>query len=198
VHAEFSVECGAADEVLEIPWVSDDGVLRYLDLKSYPELLEGLEETQRLPELLGLLREINSSASIFESAKCDGGFTRDLTIEDEVFGTTGKFWCYVDVIFSASAQRASLPRTLLAAEELVSCLLPAPLASASAEFLVRRCYSQAEPEPSGYYVTCYVFGYSDQEKTARACWGEAIQFVQNAFRQISEKSERQPRQPDEV
>ena len=40
MHVDFSVELGAEDDCLELPWASPDGALRYYDLRRQPELLE--------------------------------------------------------------------------------------------------------------------------------------------------------------
>ena len=183
MQADFSVECGADDECLEIPWASEDGAVRYVELRENLEGVGGLEEVRRCPELGEFLRSVNSRLSAFQSAKCDTGFTREMTLEDEVFGTTGKFGSYVDFLFVAPGLRSSFERYEASARSLTDLLRRAPEMPAAAEFLVRRCFVPGEPD--GFYFTCYVFGYSDDEDEARKLWGIALQMVGNALGQVS-------------
>jgi hypothetical protein len=102
MEADFSVELGSDDEVLEFPWTDPDSRLSYYDLKGQPELLLQLEEARQFPELGEFLAAINAPGCKLESAKCDAWFTTDLQPEDDIFGATGKFGGFVDLIFSVS------------------------------------------------------------------------------------------------
>jgi hypothetical protein len=186
VQADYSVECGAGDECLEMPWVSDDGALRYVDLRQDLARIADLEEARRFPELADFLRAINSPRSGFQSAKCDAGFTREMTVEDELFGTDGKFGSYVDVLFTSPVLQSSFEQHEATARNLVQLLQRAPETPAVMELLVRRCYSSIEnAAPEGFYFTCYIFGYSDSEVEARQHWGIALHLAANALAQIS-------------
>jgi hypothetical protein len=187
VQADFSIECGAGDEGLEIPWVSVDGALRYVDLKKNPELIADLNEARRFPEIAEFLRSVNSPRSAFQTAKCDAGFTEEMTVEDEVFGTSGKFGSYVDVLFASPLARGSFEKNEACARNLVRLLQLAPEMPAAAEFLVRRCFFPGGHETDGFYMTCYVFGYSDDEDEARKNWGIALRLVGSALVQVSAK-----------
>jgi hypothetical protein len=37
----------------------------------------------------------------------------------------------------------------------------------------------------GFYITCYLFGYGDDEPQARQRWAIGLKLVENAIRQIS-------------
>jgi len=186
VQADFSIECGVGDECLEMPWASEDGALRYVDLRQDLARIADLEEAQRFPELADFLRAINSPRSSFQSAKCDAGFTREMTVEDELFGTDGKFGSYVDVLFTSPVLQSSFEQHEATARNLVQLLQRAPETPAVMELLVRRCYSSIEnAAPEGFYFTCYVFGYSDTEVEARQHWGIALELVANALAQVS-------------
>jgi hypothetical protein len=207
VQADFSIECGADDECLEIPWASEDGALRYVDLKQNPALIADLDEARHFPEIADFLRITNSAGSRFQTAKCDAWFTQELTVEDEPFGTSGKFGSYVDVLFASPVARRSLEQNEACVGSLVRWLQRAPEMPASAEFLVRRCLfadDRAEDgrseddragddrtDAEGFYVTCYVFGYSDNEEQARKHWEIALRLLGNALLQISTESEKQ-------
>jgi len=185
VQADYSIECGADDECLEMPWASEDGKLRYIDLKLDPARILDLEEATLFPELADFLRLTNSSSSVFQTAKCDAGFTHDLTMDDEVFGTEAKFWCYVDLLFTSPIRLHSFEQHEASATNLVRLLHRAPEMPAAAEFLLRRCYSAEDPSQEGFYFTCYVFGYSDSQAEARQHWGIALRLVAGALADVS-------------
>jgi hypothetical protein len=191
VQADFSIECGADDEYLEIPWASEDGALRYVDLRQNPARIADLDEARHFPDLADFLRITNSAGSAFQTAKCDAGFTQELTVEDEPFGTSGKFGSYVDVLFASPVARRSLEQNEACVGSLVRLLQRAPEMPASAEFLVRRCFFADDPtDGDGFYMTCYVFGYSDDEEEARKHWGIALRLLGSALVQISTEREK--------
>ena len=183
VQADFSIECGADDECLEIPWASQDGRLHYIDVREKPERITELEEVRQFPELGEFLRSVNSRVSAFQSAKCDAGFTREMTPEDEIFGTAAKFGSYVDFLFVSPGLRSSFVRQEATARRLTELLQRTPEMPAAVEFLVRRCFFPEEPD--GFYFTCYVFGYSEDEEDARKLWGIALRLVGNGLAQVS-------------
>jgi len=192
VQADFSIECGANDECLEIPWASEDGALRYVDLRQNPALIADLDEARHFPDIADFLRITNSAGSAFQTAKCDAGFTQELTVEDEPFGTSGKFGSYVDVLFASPVARRSLEQNQACVGSLVRLLQRAPEMPASAEFLVRRCFfADDRTDVDGFYMTCYVFGYSDNEEEARKRWGIALRLLGSALVQISTEREKQ-------
>ena len=188
MQSDFSVECGAGDECLELPWASHDGTFHYVDLKANPALIAGLDEARQFPEIADFLRLANSPRSAFLTAKCDAGFTREMTVEDEPFGTTAKFGSYVDILF-ASPSRSSFEQNEACARNLVRLLQLAPEMPASAELLVRRCFFADGGQSEGFYITCYVFGYSDTETEARQHWEVALRLVGSALAQISAAKE---------
>jgi hypothetical protein len=109
-----------------------------------------------------------------------------MTVEDELFGTNGKFGSYVDILFASPVLQSSFEQHEATARNLVDRLQRTQEILATMELLVRRCYSSMEnAAPEGFYFTCYVFGYSDTEAEARQHWGIALQEVANALAQIS-------------
>jgi hypothetical protein len=116
MDADFSVELGPDDPVLDFPWKDPAGKLAYFDLKRQPELITQLEETQKFPELAEFLRAINSPRSPMQSAKCDAWSTTNLTPEEEIFNATFKFASYVDLVFAdaneAEAIRPAVDRAV--------------------------------------------------------------------------------------
>jgi hypothetical protein len=187
VQADYAVELGAQDEVLELPWAAHDQGLQYYDLKRHPELLVEVKETQANPELGEFLTAINSPASILETAKCDVWYSMDMSPEEDIFAAAVKFGSYVDLIFGEQSRRFSLMDHEDLTRNLTELLKRAPEIPASAEFLIRRCYYNFPDNriQDGFYITAYVFGYGDDEKRARKQWAIGLKLVENGVLQLS-------------
>ncbi len=186
MDADFSVELGSDDPVLDFPWTDPAARLAYVDLKRQPELLPQIEEAKQYPELAEFLRSVNSARGCFESAKCDVWATEELVPEEEVFGASHKFASYVDVVFSDAAGRRSFPRHEQFVRQLAALLRRAPEISSSAEVCVRRCFfGEGGETRQGFYFTVYVNGYGDDEAAARKNWTIGMTLVGNAMAQLS-------------
>ncbi len=186
MDADFAVELGSDDEVLEMPWAALEGGPRYLDIKRNPALLEQLEEASRFPEFAEFLKVVNSPGSILETAKCDAWSTDEIHPEEEIYALPHKFGCYVDLLFSEKAQQLSFEFHERAAKKLANLLEKVPDIPARAEFLIRRCYYRLGDETKeGFYITFYLFGYGKDEEHARRQWSIGLNLVENALRQLS-------------
>ena len=183
MDAEVSVELGAEDATLAIPW--SDGQRRYYDLRGRPDLLLYVDEAAKYPELGEFLSSVNSAHSRLRSAKCDAWFTREISEAEQVFGAAGKFGSYVDLLFADQSWREFAPCEKFA-ERLAKLLQRAPELAAATESIIRRCHVENGGEvEEGFYFTLYVFGYGEEEAEARMRWGIALKLVQNAILQLS-------------
>ncbi len=182
--AEWSVELGANDPVLDIPWRSDDGSLRFLDLKRQPELLLEIPEACTYEELASFLDWANSPESQIETAKCGVWSTSEMDADDEVFGEKIRFSSYIDLLFT-SAARNSFPECEQFVQALTRMLRHAPDLSSAAHCIVRRCVDHRETskESECYYMTFYLHGYGADVQEARQRWGIGLTLVQNAIKQ---------------
>ena len=190
MDAELTVELGRDDPTLAIPWSSDDGRLRYHDLKRRPDLLLYVDEASRFQELAEFLVLINSPGSLLQSAKCDAWYSTELSEAEAIYGAAGKFVSYVDVFFDADASRYSFEQHEEFTRRLIQLLGRAPQISSAAEFIIRRCYFEdpgdsSKPAAKGFYFTVYLSGYGDDERDARKRWGIALKLVGNAILQLS-------------
>ena len=191
MHADWSVELGREDEALEFPWPSpDEDAPRYYDLKRHPELMLNVTEAYHPVEMGEFLTSVNSSSSLFESAKCDIWFTEELSEEEEIFGADCKAAAYVDLIFSDPHARFDRESHEQLAQRMCRLLSLVPEISASVEFVLRRCYFHHDDDVSkdsdaGFYLTIYVSGYGDDAPEAWQRWGIALKLVENAFLQVS-------------
>lgn len=182
--AEWSVELGPGDPTLDIPWRSDNGSLRFLDLKRQPELLLEIPEACTYEELASLLDWANSPDSQIETAKCDVWSTSEMDADDEVFGEAVKFSSYVDLLF-ASPARSSFPECEQFVQTLTRMLRQAPDLSSAAQLIVRRCldHRQAGNLSECFYITFYLHGYGADVQEARQRWAIGLTLAQNAMKQ---------------
>ncbi|MGA2001939.1 MAG: hypothetical protein ABSG70_01075 [Terriglobales bacterium] len=186
MDADFSIELGREDPVLDFPWKDPEGKLAYFDLKRHPELIAQIEEAEKFPELGGFLRAVNSARSVVESAKCDAWTTTELSAEEEIFDASHKFASYVDLIFSNIDDRWSFSRHELFVKRLVELLRRAPDMPASVEACVRRCFFGDTEDPrEGFYFSVYVNGYGNDDGAVRKMWMIAVKLVETAILQMS-------------
>jgi hypothetical protein len=193
MQVESSIELGAQDEAMELPWSSPGGELRYYDLKRRPELLLEVSETFENQELGEFLAAANSANSICETLKCDTWLSNEMEEEERIFEAAWKFASYVDLIFSQPDPRHSLPAHEQLARSLCELLKRAPEISCAGEFCIRHCYyheAGAADSRQGFGVTFYMFGYGDDEAEARSRWNIGMKLVENALLQLSAQQRR--------
>lgn len=182
--AEWSVELGVDDPLLEIPWSSEDGQTRFFDLRRQPELLLEIPEACFYPELAEFLSWANSSDSPIETAKCDAWTSRQINTEEEVFGEACKFGSYIDLFLSRSESKNRFAENESFVQALAKLLRHAPEMSSAAGFIVRRCSDRRIDSHIGedcFYITFYLHGYGEDERQARKRWAIALKMVQHAM-----------------
>ena len=186
MDADFSIELGREDPVLDFPWTDPAGKLAYVDVKRHPELMASIEEAETFPELGEFLRRMNSARSMVETAKCDAWATTELSAEEDVYDASHKFASYVDVLFSGIDVRLSFSLHEQFARKLVELLRRAPETPSAAEVCVRRCYFGEDGGlREGFYCTLYMSGYGSDEASARQNWGVGLKLLGNAIVQLS-------------
>ena len=181
MDVDWSVECGADDPTLAVPWQSEDGTLRYYDLRNRPDLLLYVDEAARHRQLGEFLNAVNSRTSL-QSAKSDVWFSRELNEAEGIYGAVCKFCSYVDLFFADVARRNLFPEHEGFAKQLTALLKRAPQISAAAEFIIRRAHYDGEP---GFYFTFELAGYGDDEDDAKKRWAIALNLIGNAILQLS-------------
>jgi hypothetical protein len=180
MDAEFSVELGADDPTLAVPWSTPDGAVGYVDLTVNTSAIATLEEVQKFPELGEFLRAVNAPTSDCQTAKCDAWIDTLMDVDDEPYEATVKCGSYVDVFFRGPQTLASFSEHERRARERVRRLRKSEDACARAEITVRRAYFG---DDEGFYWTIYVFGYGDDISGARIAWADALKLLQTALLQ---------------
>jgi hypothetical protein len=186
MDADFSIELGREDPVLDFPWTDPAGKLAYVDVKRHPESMASIEEAEKFPELGEFLRVMNSPRSMVETAKCDAWATTELSAEEDVYNASHKFASYVDVVFSETDVRLSFSLHEQFARKLVELLRRVPDTPSATEVCVRRCYfAEDSGVREGFYCTLYLTGYGNEEDSARQNWGVGLKLMGNAIAQLS-------------
>ncbi len=188
MQAEVTVALGQEDDALEVPWQSEDGCIRYYDLRRNPELIFDVTEATGNPALVDLLVNLNSEKSNFQSVKCDTWLSSEMDEEDEGFGATWKYGSYIDAVFLDIGLRSDYEACFAFGESLANLLERAPEMPASAEVVLRRCYFHDEQSPDGndgFALTLYLLGYGDDPEEAKQRWMIATRLMQAAVQQIS-------------
>jgi hypothetical protein len=184
LEADFSVEMGPGDAMLEVPWAAPDSSLRYYDLRAHPGLIQEVEEARRFPELAEFLRRVNADGSAFETVKCDAWASTEIEPAEEIFGASHKHGSYCDVILRDPAARLSFPYHENLVRRLVALLRKAPELPAAVELVVRNCVF-TEQDGKGCAITCFVAGYGEDEAQARGQWGIVLKLVENGLGQVA-------------
>jgi len=190
VQAEYDVELGRDDPALELPWSSEDGTVRYYDVKGHPELVPQIAEADAFPELGAFLKRVNAVGFPLQTAKCDVWYSREISVEEEIFGAACKLVSYVDLVFTADDARLSFEKHEELAQGLCQLLQRAPEIAATVAFVIRRCYyhdSKNDPDEStsGFCITAYVSGFADSQDETRPRWAIALTLLQNALVQVA-------------
>ena len=186
--AEWTVELGADDPQLNIPWSLEDGSSRFLDLKRQPELMLEIPEACTYSELAEFLKWANSPDSPFETAKCDAWTSREINADDEVFGEPCKFGSYVDLLFADKERRTQFSENEHFVQALAKLLRHAPEMASAAEFTVRRCIDRRVEVRECFYITFYLNGYGEDEGQARKRWAIAMKMIQHAIIQYCSRA----------
>ena len=174
MRVEILQELGPDDARLEIPWASaDDPALAYIDLKTFPDKAEELDECRSRPVLGSLLRAINRPDSLLRSAKCQVWISHELA-EDERwdFDFPVKVASYLDLLFDSPDLNANLAIHMQLAEEIERGMKETRL-QAQMDIAVRRCLFHAQ-ENWGYYLTLFIHAYGATENEAETAWTLAL------------------------
>ena len=186
MDADFSIELGREDPILDFPWTDPAGKLAYVDAKRCPELIASIEEAETFPELGEFLRVMNSPRSMVETAKCDAWPTTELSAEEGIYHASHKVASYVDMVFSEIDVRLAFSLHEQFARKLVELLRRAPETPSAAEVCVRRCYfGEQHAVREGFYCPLYMSGYGNDDASARQNWGVGLRLMGNAIVQLS-------------
>jgi hypothetical protein len=184
MDADWSVELAADDPSLEFPWAAPDGSQSYVDLSRQPAAIADIPEALQYTELGDFLLEVNSPSAPWLTAKCDVWLDGDLGEAEDIYDAKVKFCCYVDLVPRDADTRFSFESFESWVKSAARALSSEEEDQIACEFMVRRCWYHPEsPEnpaaelTPGFYVTCYLFGYGDDQAKACARWADGLRRV---------------------
>ena len=186
---EWSTACGAEDPVLVVPWSSQDGRLRWVDLRTDPDALDEIVEADNHPALLAALRALNATRSPVFSAKCDvwsmdeeelSATRDDLLLDAEVAGAGVS--CYLDLLWRDRAVFASQHRTAQVLHRMERLAADLPHSLAKIEGVLRPAVVDLGVVSEGFALTLYVKGVGVDAAEADLRWGEALRDTAAMFR----------------
>lgn len=195
MRVEIVKELDPGDDTLEIPWASPTQPdLRYIDLKAHPEEIDRLQECRNYPAFADFLRQVNSAASPFRTAKCDVWTTTGLAEDERLdFKLPFKVASYMDLLFDDPDLNSQFETHPQLGERLGEHLGDLRL-QAQMEICSRRCLFHPE-ERWGYYLTLFVHAYGATPQEAEEEWNRAIAALGNALAGTGQLPRRVPVNP---
>jgi hypothetical protein len=179
MDADWSIELGRNDPVLEFPWSSEDGSQQFVDLSYDLASLDRIPEGRQYRELAAFLHAVNAPSSPWITTKCDVWFERELAEAEQIYDAEMKMCSYIDLVRRERGERFSFELHENFVKHATSVLQRTTDEAMACEFVARRCWYHCEDPPAsepgpGFYVTLYLFGYGNDEPHARGYWNEAL------------------------
>lgn len=181
MNSDWSVECGADDPWVVIPWTGateSDPSLRFIDLRAEPQRVREISEAARSPALAEALTAWNTAGPLL-TAKCDVWQYADSLFDAfDLPGYAHAHASYIDLLPAAAALHASfvaMEERLRRGSRVVESL---PIPDARCEWTLRRARIQdaacADAPRDGFACTLYVWGYGSDEPWAAQAWAHAL------------------------
>ena len=180
MEADWSVELGADDPMIVVPWSApgDDACkCRFIDLRfDAAQLIEEIEEARLFPALRYGLLELNRAASPFWTSKCGAwnhaealdAYEMDADPEEALFSAGS----YVDLL--ARDNTLSFDQLEQWMRRVAEILRRVPARAARVELVLRPARVHEVP---GYGVTWFVEGSGGTAERAGRAWSEAFQLA---------------------
>ena len=181
MDAEWSVECGAEDPVLVVPWSDETGSLKFVDLRQDPYDLDQIREAELHAPMLQALRALNAGRSPVFTAKCDAWLGDPEEVAELKFRLGSDtdemdhaFLSYVDMIWRERSLFVSFHRHEQLLHGLVRNAEALVLPFAAFDFVLRPALVDLTGPQEGFAVSCYVKGLGDDAAGAYGVWSEAL------------------------
>lgn len=194
MHAESSVECGADDPVLVVPWSGFSErqpatQIHFIDLRENPYDLDRIAEAEQHPPLLQALRALNAPRSPVFTAKCDAWpmtsedilatrYQLDVAESETPFG----FASYIDLLFQERTLFVSLHHQQQRLDRLTRLLDPLDHPYALAELTLRPALVDLAGPQEGFAITLYVKALGTDPPHAYEHWGRALASIVSVLR----------------
>lgn len=188
--SEWTVECGADDPVLVVPWADPDNPGRhFIDLRENPYDLDWLEEAAQHPALLHALRALNASRSPVYTAKCDVWKMNaeevealrtelDLIPEDAPVGVAS----YIDLVWRERPVFVSFHQHEQLLHRIERLAGPLEHPYAALECTLRPALVDLTGPQEGFAVSLYLKALGHDDEAAEERWGAALADISGLLR----------------
>jgi hypothetical protein len=182
--AEWSVECGAEDPVLVVPWKDPDSKAAFVDLRANPYDFDAIPEAEHYPPLMQALRALNATRSLVFTAKCDawepdGEELEQLRLNLDVAPSEAPagFASYIDLVARNRALFTSFPKHEQLLMRLVRVAAPLDRPAAALECVLRPALVDLDGPQEGFAISLYVKAVGHDRRAAQAEWAAALDAV---------------------
>jgi len=187
---EWTVECGADDPVLVVPWSDpDDPSRHFIDLRENPDDLDWLEEASQHPSLLHALRALNATRSPVFTAKCDVWkmseeevetlrYDLDLIPEDAPFGLIS----YVDILWRERSTFVSFHQHEQLLHRMTRLTAPLHHPYAIMECTLRPALIDFSGPQEGFAISLYLKALAHDAAAAEDRWGATLADISTLLR----------------
>lgn len=204
MQSDWNVECGADDPVVVLPWQSEDGSLRYVDLRLAPEGIHQISEAQQYTCLAAALPRWNAVDSPVFTAKCDvWSYPAELFDAEDFPDFSFAQGSYIDLISSDLETFGSFAACEKQLRGWTASARSIALQESRCEWTLRAALifssSTANPDSSpqaGYAATLYVWGYGGSPSAADAAWCAAIAALTELIAGVKPISEQHASEPE--
>lgn len=186
--ATWSVECGADDPVLVVPW-SDPGGLHFVDLRENPYDLDQIAEAELHPALMQALRALNATRSPVFTAKCDAWpmdaaelEAQRAELELSAVEAPSGFVSYIDLVWRDRPLFVSFHQQEQRMHRLARLLDPLDHPYAAVEAVLRPALVDLTGPQEGFAVTLYVKALGTDAEHAYEHWTRALEAVVTVLR----------------
>ena len=191
--AESSIECGADDPVLVVPWSGTAAThptpIHFIDLRKNPYDLDRIAEAEQHPPLMQALRALNAPRSPLFTAKCDAWpmppaevIANRYQLDVGEAETPCGFASYIDLIFRERTLFVSLQSQQQRLDRLTRLLDPLDHPYAFAEFILRPALIDLEGPQEGFAISLYIKALGTDPPHAYEHWGRALEAVTAVLR----------------
>jgi hypothetical protein len=186
--ASWSVECGADDPVLVVPW-SDAGGLHFVDLRENPYDLDQVAEAEQHPALMQALRALNATRSPVFTAKCDAWAmdadelaSLQMELDMSSAEAPSGFMSYLDLVWRDRPLFVSFHQQEQRLHRLGRLLDPLDHPFAEVEAVLRPALVDLTGPQEGFAVTLYVKAVGTDAAHAYEHWTKALEAVVTVLR----------------
>ncbi|MBS1820542.1 MAG: hypothetical protein JST61_00975 [Acidobacteria bacterium] len=188
--SDWTVECGADDPVLVVPWSDPaDPARHFIDLRENPDDLDWLEEVAQHPPLLHALRALNAPRSPVFSAKCDVWkmpdddldalrTELDLVREDAPVGIAS----YIDLIWRERSVFVSFHQHEQLMHRIARLATPLDHHYSVLECVLRPALVDLTGPQEGFAISLYIKAAGHTREAAEQNWGAALNDVATLLR----------------